>query len=148
MSKTPMREKTVADITAEMRRFADDAEAAGCYICAGLATESLRAYADCIEEAVRRDKERNEALHLDELLAVRKETEDENDKLRERIAAQEAGADRDVKDHLALKDGLDRLVSLAWRFVGFYGDQATCNYERALIDEMRKTLREEDEDGR
>ena len=47
--------KTVDNILRRMRRLADEAERGDCYDLRGLGTDSLRAYADRIEEAHKRE---------------------------------------------------------------------------------------------
>ena len=47
--------KTVDNILRRMRRLADEAERGDCYDLRGLGTDSLRAYADRIEEAHQRE---------------------------------------------------------------------------------------------
>ena len=49
--------KTVDNILRGMRRLADEAERGDCYDLRGLGTDSLRAYADRIEAAAKRERE-------------------------------------------------------------------------------------------
>ena len=49
--------KTVDNILRGMRRLADEAERGDCYDLRGLGTDSLRSYADLIEEAMKRELE-------------------------------------------------------------------------------------------
>ena len=49
--------KTVDNILREMRRLADEAEMGDCYDLRGLSTDSLRAFADRIEAAEKRERE-------------------------------------------------------------------------------------------
>ena len=58
--------KTVDNILRRMRRLADEAERGDCYDLRGLGTDSLRAYADRIEEAYRRFYDKYKE-HTDEL---------------------------------------------------------------------------------
>lgn len=51
------KHETVADIVRGMRRLADEAERGDCYDLRGLGTDSLRAYADRIEAAAKRERE-------------------------------------------------------------------------------------------
>ena len=49
--------KTVDNILRGMRRIADEEERGDCYDLRGLGTDSLRSYADLIEEAMKRERE-------------------------------------------------------------------------------------------
>ena len=68
-----MRNETVADIVAEMRRLADEAERGDCHDLRGLGTDSLRAYADRIEAGVKREAD---SIHRAMVLIAGIEMED------------------------------------------------------------------------